>query len=216
MCSIEVPHCRVWGVRGRQRTGLTRPPLGSSLPLLHVPPFHSSPLPHPPSLQGSVFLLDCRPVLSFSSCHISGAANINLASMMKKRFMAGKIGLVDLISSAEAKEQLKVGHPQSFPHSHITFLHVVAQINVCTFMVLHYKYIINVNFYMYICYLTATYTVYMSISVHCNVPTHTHTGTAIPVVLCAMCIPSTSRWIWYKLCKHCSFSSWDSPVQNSF
>lgn len=60
--------------------------------------------------KGSVFLLDCRPVLSFSSCHISGAANINLASMMKKRFMAGKIGLVDLISSAEAKEQLKNGH----------------------------------------------------------------------------------------------------------
>lgn len=90
---------------------------------MYLPP--SLPLPHPPSLQGSVFLLDCRPVLSFSSCHISGAANINLASMMKKRFMAGKIGLVDLISSAEAKEQLKVGLPQSFPHSYITFLHVV-------------------------------------------------------------------------------------------
>ena len=30
--------------------------------------------------------------------------------MMKKRFMAGKIGLVDLISSAEGKEILKNGH----------------------------------------------------------------------------------------------------------
>ena len=28
--------------------------------------------------------------------------------MMKKRFMAGKIGLVDLISSADARELLKV------------------------------------------------------------------------------------------------------------
>ena len=47
-------------------------------------------------------------MFSYSSCHISGAANVNLASMMKKRFMAGKIGLVDLISSADARELLKV------------------------------------------------------------------------------------------------------------
>ena len=62
------------------------------------------------SRESSIVLLDCRPVLRYSSCHISGASNINLASMMKKRFVTGKIGLVDLISSAEGKEILKNGH----------------------------------------------------------------------------------------------------------
>ena len=58
--------------------------------------------------QECVVLLDCRPVFSFSSCHISGAVNINLASVMRKRFMAGKIGLPDLISSPHCKTLLQV------------------------------------------------------------------------------------------------------------
>jgi dual specificity MAP kinase phosphatase len=83
--------------------------MASELPVVHT--VTSSELARQiHSQEGSVFLLDCRPVLSFSSCHISGAANINLASMMKKRFMAGKIGLVDLISSTEGKELLQNGH----------------------------------------------------------------------------------------------------------
>ena len=50
------------------------------------------------SEQGPVFLLDCRSVLSYNACHISGAANVNMGNLLKKRFMAGKIGLVDLLS----------------------------------------------------------------------------------------------------------------------
>lgn len=90
--------------------------------------------------KGSVlFLIDCCPVLSFSFCHISGAANVNLTSKMKKRFMAGKIGLLDLISLAEAKEQLKNGHnvkvvvydecttdPKSLSADNTAFLVIVA------------------------------------------------------------------------------------------
>ena len=62
------------------------------------------------SEQGPVFLLDCRSVLSYNSCHISGAANVNMGNLLKKRFMAGKLGLVDLLSSAESKEVLQPGH----------------------------------------------------------------------------------------------------------
>ena len=47
---------------------------------------------------------------SYNSCHISGAANVNMGNLLKKRFMAGKIGLVDLLSSAESKEVLQPGH----------------------------------------------------------------------------------------------------------
>jgi hypothetical protein len=61
------------------------------------------------SNQDCVVLLDCRPVFSFSSCHISGAVNINLASVMRKRFMAGKIGLPDLVSSPPCKALLQNG-----------------------------------------------------------------------------------------------------------
>lgn len=53
------------------------------------------------------FLLDCRPVLAYNSCHISGAVNVNFTGMIKKRFIAGKIGLPDLFSQ-EAKEKFKV------------------------------------------------------------------------------------------------------------
>ena len=60
------------------------------------------------SMQESVLVLDCRPVFSFSSCHISGAVNINLASVMRKRFLAGKIGLLDLIPSSHNKDLLQV------------------------------------------------------------------------------------------------------------
>lgn len=118
----------VWWLVGDNRQILLPPPsyfFPSHLPSPVLPLYSPS---IPPSLQESVFLLDCRPVLSFSSCHISGAANINLASMMKKRFMAGKIGLVDLISSVEAKEQLKVAIPPFLypipipPHSYTPFL----------------------------------------------------------------------------------------------
>lgn len=54
------------------------------------------------------FLLDCRPVLAYNSCHISGAVNINFTGMMKKRFIAGKIGLQDLVTTEEGKEKFKV------------------------------------------------------------------------------------------------------------
>ena len=54
------------------------------------------------------FLLDCRPVLAFNSSHISGAVNINFTNMMKKRFLSGKIGLADLVTSEEGKEKFKV------------------------------------------------------------------------------------------------------------
>jgi dual specificity MAP kinase phosphatase len=57
--------------------------------------------------QDSVFLLDCRPVFSFNSCHISGAANINLTGLMRKRFVAGKIGLADLVNSSHGKKLLQ-------------------------------------------------------------------------------------------------------------
>ncbi len=57
-----------------------------------------------------VFLLDCRPAFSYTSCHISGAANVNMGNMVKRRFLAGKLGLVDLLSSAEGKEVLQNGH----------------------------------------------------------------------------------------------------------
>jgi len=53
------------------------------------------------------FLLDCRPVLAYNSCHISGAVNVNFTGMIKKRFIAGKIGLSDLFSQ-EGKEKFKV------------------------------------------------------------------------------------------------------------
>ncbi len=54
------------------------------------------------------FLVDCRPVLAYNSCHISGAVNVNFTGMMKKRFIAGKIGLQDLVTTEEGKEKFKV------------------------------------------------------------------------------------------------------------
>ena len=56
---------------------------------------------------GQYFLLDCRPVLAYNSCHISGAVNVNFTRMIKKRFIAGKIELADLFSQ-EGKEKFKV------------------------------------------------------------------------------------------------------------
>ena len=54
------------------------------------------------------FLVDCRPVLAYNSCHISGAVNVNFTKMMKKRFIAGKISLQDLVTTEEGKEKFKV------------------------------------------------------------------------------------------------------------
>jgi len=55
---------------------------------------------------GQYFLLDCRPVLAYNSCHISGAVNVNFTRMIKKRFIAGKMELADLFSQ-EGKEKFK-------------------------------------------------------------------------------------------------------------
>lgn len=65
------------------------------------------------------FLLDCRPVLAFNSSHISGAVNINFTSMMKKRFLSGKIGLSDLVSTEDAKEKFKVSKQYKVVHKQI-------------------------------------------------------------------------------------------------
>ena len=55
------------------------------------------------------FVVDCRPVFAYNSCHIAGAINVNLSNMMRKRFVAGKIGLADLVTTEEGKERFKVG-----------------------------------------------------------------------------------------------------------
>lgn len=52
-------------------------------------------------------LVDCRPVLAFNTCHISGAVNVNFTGMMKKRFLAGKIGLADLVTTEEGREKFR-------------------------------------------------------------------------------------------------------------
>lgn len=52
-------------------------------------------------------LLDCRPVLAYNSCHISGAVNVNFTSLMKKRFIAGKIGLADLMTTEEGRQRFR-------------------------------------------------------------------------------------------------------------
>ncbi len=68
--------------------------------------------------EGRYFLVDCRPVLAFNSCHISGAVNVNFTVMMKKRFIAGKIGLQDLVTTEEGKKKFKV----------------CVQVNICMFV----------------------------------------------------------------------------------
>lgn len=52
-------------------------------------------------------LVDCRPVLAFNTCHISGAVNVNFTGMMKKRFLAGKISLADLVTTEEGREKFR-------------------------------------------------------------------------------------------------------------
>ncbi|XP_011410132.1 PREDICTED: dual specificity protein phosphatase 6-like [Amphimedon queenslandica] len=52
-------------------------------------------------------LLDCRPVLAYNNCHISGAVNVNFTGLMKKRFIAGKIGLADLVTTEEGRERFR-------------------------------------------------------------------------------------------------------------
>ncbi len=37
-----------------------------------------------------------------------GAINVNIVGLLKKRFVAGKIGLADLVTSDEGKEKFKV------------------------------------------------------------------------------------------------------------
>lgn len=55
----------------------------------------------------SLLLLDCHPVLSYMACHISGAVNINLTSLLKKRLKAGRVGVVDLVGT----DKLEDGQP---------------------------------------------------------------------------------------------------------
>eukprot|EP00731_Ephydatia_muelleri_P003995 Em0002g171a len=53
------------------------------------------------------FIIDCRPVLAYNSCHISGAINVNFTGMIKKRFLAGKITLTDLLTTEEGKAKFQ-------------------------------------------------------------------------------------------------------------
>ncbi len=42
-------------------------------------------------------------------CHDPlGAVNVNIVGLLRKRFVAGKIGLSDLVTSDEGKERFKV------------------------------------------------------------------------------------------------------------
>lgn len=72
-----------------------------------LPTIHPHDLARDLHSSGDYFLVDCRPVLAYNSCHISGAVNVNFTGMMKKRFIAGKIGLTDLVTTAEGKEKFK-------------------------------------------------------------------------------------------------------------
>ena len=54
------------------------------------------------------FIIDCRPVLSYNSSHISGAVNVNFTGMIKKRFLAGKISLTDLFTTGEGKAKFQL------------------------------------------------------------------------------------------------------------
>lgn len=45
-------------------------------------------------------------MLSYSAHHIVEAVHINLASMMEKRFIAGRIELGDLVTSPDAQDKL--------------------------------------------------------------------------------------------------------------
>ena len=96
---------------------------------------NATPIIHPNDLardlhsSGDYFLVDCRPVLAYNSCHISGAVNVNFTGMMKKRFIAGKIGLTDLVTTAEGKEKFKV--------------------SICGVIVVHVHATIVVTVYMY-------------------------------------------------------------------
>ena len=76
--------------------------------------FDAIPTMHPHDLakylhdESRYIVVDCRPVLAYNSCHISGAVNVNFTGMMRKRLMAGKIGLTDLVTTEAGKEKFKV------------------------------------------------------------------------------------------------------------
>ncbi|XP_069117824.1 dual specificity protein phosphatase 10-like [Argopecten irradians] len=53
-------------------------------------------------------LVDCRSFISYNVTHIQGAVNVNCCDRFnRKRLQQGKVTLVDLINSKEAKEQFK-------------------------------------------------------------------------------------------------------------
>lgn len=58
-------------------------------------------------------LIDCRPMFAFNTRHICGALNVNLNVMTKKRFMAGKLSLADLVTTEQGKEKFRqaLGQP---------------------------------------------------------------------------------------------------------
>ena len=63
--------------------------------------------------QQEYVLLDCRPMFAFNTRHICGALNVNLNVMTKKRFMAGKLSLADLVTTEQGKEKFRqaLGQP---------------------------------------------------------------------------------------------------------
>ena len=63
--------------------------------------------------QQDYVLLDCRPMFAFNTRHISGALNVNFTGMTKKRFMAGKLSLADLVTTEQGKEKFRqaLGQP---------------------------------------------------------------------------------------------------------
>ena len=116
---------------------------------------NATPIIHPNDLardlhsSGDYFLVDCRPVLAYNSCHISGAVNVNFTGMMKKRFIAGKIGLTDLVTTAEGKEKFKVSICGVIVvHVHVNmYLANSAWTHTCIFS--HRLHVINLYLFMH-------------------------------------------------------------------
>ncbi|XP_064389953.1 dual specificity protein phosphatase 6-like isoform X2 [Halichondria panicea] len=85
------------------------------LPEVKVHTIHPHDLARDLHTMETYFMLDCRPVLAYDSCHIAGAVNVNIVGLLKKRFVAGKIGLADLVTSDEGKEKFQSCWSCEFP-----------------------------------------------------------------------------------------------------
>lgn len=82
-------------------------------PNLHIETIQPHELAKDLHAQQEYVLLDCRPMFAFNTRHICGALNVNLNVMTKKRFMAGKLSLADLVTSEQGKEKFRqaLSHP---------------------------------------------------------------------------------------------------------